>query len=297
MQDFSVPLVSVIIPTYRRSDYLLRAVESALDQTHSNVEVIVVNDNDLGTNDYDYVTTILDALKDCRLKIISNYGNRGGGYARNNGFNHSQGEFIAFLDDDDVFYPQKIWAQINYLKKHSEFDGCYTGNEYSYPNKTKKYIKSIEGDITIPLVELKTRTAAGSSLMVTRQSYLLTGGFNVELKRYQDWDFMLRFLKNFKLGCVSSVLVRVDMSSRINVGTCEQVVNNKFVFIDLLNQYIPENIRHRIYYLHLLDLSIQLLRLGCYKRSFSYLISGRKALAFYPKMGIRYFYHLVKCII
>lgn len=297
MQDSNIPLVSIIIPTFRRANYLERAVISALSQTYQNIEVIVVNDNNLETEDFKYVQTITESLCDTRVITISNDGNRGGGFARNNGFKNSNGDFIAFLDDDDVYYPRKIEAQVNYLNNYSEFNACYTGNEYMYSRGTRKYIKPIEGDITIPLVELKTRTAAGSSLMVTRSSFEVTGGFNIELKRYQDWDFMLRFLKEFKIGCVPEVLVSIDMSSRINVGTCEDVIKNKFIFMNILNNHIPKKQQKRIQNLHKVDLSIQLLGLKCIQGSFLYLFEGRKAFVNYPSLIFRYCYNLLKCII
>jgi glycosyltransferase involved in cell wall biosynthesis len=297
MQDSENPLVSIIIPTFRRANYLERAIRSALSQTYRNIEVIVVNDNNLETEDFNYVQTITESLCDTRVKVISNDGNRGGGFARNNGFKNSNGDFIAFLDDDDQYYPRKIEAQVNYLKSYSEYHACYTGNEYKYSTGTRKYIKPIEGDITIPLVELKTRTAAGSSLMATRLSFEVTGGFNIELKRYQDWDFMLRFLKDFKIGCVPEVLVSIDMSSRINVGTCEEIIENKFIFLNIINDYIPKKQQLQIHNLHKVDLAIQLLGLKCLKSSFLYLLKGRRAFINYPVLIMRFSYNLLRCII
>ena len=96
-------LVSVIIPTYKRSEMLPRAVESALNQTYSNIEVVVVDDNDPeSTWRKDTSERMLQFKNDNRVKYICHEKNSNGSVARNTGIKNSAGSIIAFLDDDDT---------------------------------------------------------------------------------------------------------------------------------------------------------------------------------------------------
>ena len=114
------PLVSIIITTYKRHDYLQRAIESALHQTYKNIELIVVDDNDEKTEYSKQVKSIVERIqiKDKRIQYIPMGKNTGACAARNRGFECSKGEYIDFLDDDDEFMPNKIQKQLE------KFDRC-----------------------------------------------------------------------------------------------------------------------------------------------------------------------------
>src|SRR5689334_8143428 len=101
-----VPLVSIIIPTYNRSTLLLRAINSALGQTHRNIEVIVIDDG--STDD---TQRVLKSLTDTRINCYLTR-NQGASAARNYGLQRSKGEYITFLDSDDEYYPEKIERQL-----------------------------------------------------------------------------------------------------------------------------------------------------------------------------------------
>ena len=103
MGEIVKPLVSVIIPTYKRSKSLNRAIDSVLSQTYPNIEIIVVDDNGKGSK-YQLETekSLEKYIKTDKIKYIIHDVNRNGSAARNTGFKHSRGEYINFLDDDDV---------------------------------------------------------------------------------------------------------------------------------------------------------------------------------------------------
>lgn len=106
-------LVSVVIPTYSRNDALSRAVDCILAQTHQNLDVIVVDDNPADSPYRLAAQAIMEKYKeDSRVRYIQNPQNLGGSGARNVGIEASKGEYIAFLDDDDVYYPDKIEKQL-----------------------------------------------------------------------------------------------------------------------------------------------------------------------------------------
>ena len=103
--------VSVVIPCYNGEKYLLETVNSVLNQSLSNWELIVVNDAST-----DKTTEILSKIQDKRLKVIHLNENKGIGNGRNLGMEISQGEFIAFLDADDLFLPENLAEKVNFLE-------------------------------------------------------------------------------------------------------------------------------------------------------------------------------------
>lgn len=115
-------LVSIIIPTYYRNDYLSAAVESAKKQSHGNIEIIVVDDS--GTSYAESVVT-----SDDNIQYIPLSENMGANAARSIGFNQSNGDYIQFLDDDDILDHQKIERQIRYIKSKKSIGVVYSGIE------------------------------------------------------------------------------------------------------------------------------------------------------------------------
>jgi len=115
------PLVSCIIPTYNRANFVERAIQSVLNQTYKNIEVIVVDDGS-----EDNTKEVVLSIKDERIKYIRLHRNFGAAFARNVGIANANGDFIAFLDDDDYFLPEKIEKQVELMLKDSSVGVCYT---------------------------------------------------------------------------------------------------------------------------------------------------------------------------
>ena len=102
MNKSNTPLVSVIIPTYKRPDYLDRAIDSVLNQTYNNIEIIVVDDNNPNTEGRERTEKIMRRYENNPHVIyIKHEYNKNGSAARNTGFKASHGVYLAFLDDDD----------------------------------------------------------------------------------------------------------------------------------------------------------------------------------------------------
>ena len=106
--------VSVVIPTYKRSEFLLRALESVLHQTWTDIEAVIVDDNGEGSEFRAATQKSLDEHygSDPRVKRVLNAKNMGGALARNEGIAAATGEYITFLDDDDIFLPNKVQVQV-----------------------------------------------------------------------------------------------------------------------------------------------------------------------------------------
>jgi glycosyltransferase involved in cell wall biosynthesis len=114
------PTVSVVIPAYNQANYLAEAVQSVLDQTYANLEVIVVNDAST-----DHTDEVMDKYNDPRIKYLVHSENRYAASARNTGIRASRGELIAFLDADDRYHPEKLKTQVEFLAGNSAIGLTY----------------------------------------------------------------------------------------------------------------------------------------------------------------------------
>ena len=211
--------VSVIIPTYKRPIYLSRAIDSVLNSTWKNIEIIVVDDNNEG-DEYRIETERL--MKKYLLKydniIYEKHScNKNGSAARNTGIRRSSGEYIMFLDDDDEFLPKKIETQVHYMETHDfEWGACYT--RYLDIKNGKIYAQSAEcqeGNLLVNELARNLFVHAGSNLMVRRDVVLEIGGFDEAFLRNQDVEFLVRILKKYKLGFVDELGLKVHLHSRV----------------------------------------------------------------------------------
>lgn len=195
------PLVSVIIPTYSRPDNLLRAIESVQNQTYKNIEIIVVDDNGLGTLYQEETKKLLDSyiIRE-EIKYICHRKNKNGSAARNTGFAISKGKFINFLDDDDELIHNKIEVQVNELLSNPNYDGCYCDTIQIMNGKKH----SINTPVCLPepvmeamlLDEVFFNT---STILFTRKSISDLNGFDESFWRHQDWELYMRFFKKYKM--------------------------------------------------------------------------------------------------
>ena len=198
-------MISVIIPTYKTQGGLVKSVDSVLKQTYTDVEIIVIDDND-PESIYRKQTEVLMKKYEDNPKVIyiKHKHNKNGAAARNTGIFASHGDFIAFLDDDDIFMPDKLEKQLRFLDENPEYQAVYcliisNGkiiNSYPY-----------EGNCLIPLLKERTRMFT-SSLMFRRYALLSFGGFNESFSRHQDYDLMIRFFVcKYRVGLIKEPLI------------------------------------------------------------------------------------------
>lgn len=201
------PLVSVVIPTYGGAEYLPRAIDSVLAQTYPEIEIIVVDDNGLGTPIQKATAEALKPYIDnYRVKYICHEVNKNGSAARNTGANHANGEYIALLDDDDYFYPDNIE---NHMKAWSQLDNSYgltyCDVEVHNPDGSVKVNhKTFRGQDLYALMIHKL--VIGSSTMVVRKSvWDELHGFDESFKRHQDFEFSARLMAKYKVWATGSL--------------------------------------------------------------------------------------------
>ena len=120
MAKNSMPLVSVVIPTYGRATALRAAIESVLLQNYPEIEIVVVDDNGINTAfQQETEKAVSDLIDQHAIKYVVREANGGGSAARNLGIERAAGDLIGFLDDDDLFYRTKISHQVKHLNTHN----------------------------------------------------------------------------------------------------------------------------------------------------------------------------------
>ncbi|MDR0305667.1 MAG: glycosyltransferase family 2 protein [Chitinispirillales bacterium] len=189
-----MPSVSVVIPTFNRCRLLRRAVESVLNQTERDFELIVVDDGSTdGTAGY------LDKLTQARiLRFDKNYGVS---KARNAGVAVSKGEWVAFLDSDDMWHPDKLRLQLKWCAQNPQYNIAQTneiwirnGVRVNPPDNCRKTC----GDIFNQSVQRCMITP--SSVIMKRALFDLSGGFDEQMRACEDYDMWLRITCRFQVG-------------------------------------------------------------------------------------------------
>lgn len=205
----SQPLVSVVIPTYKRPVYLKRAIDSVLNQTYSNVEAIVVDDNNPDTDDRRETEQMMLEYKDNpRVTYIRQERNQGGSVARNAGWRVSRAEYITFLDDDDELIPERTELQVKCLE---ELDGswgmCYTGYTLTKEDGSHQTSSETRSGYLYPEALMRTLfMGSGSNLFLRKKVVDEVNGYDERFKRNQDLEFLARTAENYKIAYIDKPL-------------------------------------------------------------------------------------------
>ncbi len=183
-------LVSVVIPTRNRARLLSRAVQSVLTQSHSRLELIIVDDNSK-----DDTPQVVQSFRDERIQYIRHEVTRGPGPARNAGVAASQGQFVAFLDDDDEFLPGKLEAQMDAFSKSVGGVGVVLGHVEVKRNGTLLPLTYDGREGSIFLHVLSGNMFPINASLIRRQILV---PFDDKLTCLEDFDFHLRVLQQTK---------------------------------------------------------------------------------------------------
>jgi glycosyltransferase involved in cell wall biosynthesis len=197
------PLISVIIPMYNTLHYIERTIESVLTQTYRSLEVVVVDDGSTD-NGAEIVKALM--LKDPRIKYIFQ-SNQGVSAARNNAITQSTGEYLAFLDSDDLWFPDKLQKQMTRIIS-TNMDACYCGYQYFCEDvKGKTFPKHyFEGKILLEVI--KEKVSVWTSTVVVKKSIVVNNSlsFRTGLNWAEDMDFFYRLLYKCEFCCVKEIL-------------------------------------------------------------------------------------------
>ncbi|KGF72016.1 glycosyl transferase [Neosynechococcus sphagnicola sy1] len=203
MSVTEVPLVSVIIPAYNGDRYITQAIESVLNQTYSHAEIIVIDDGS-----QDCTPQVLKPYQHCIQYVYQK--NQGVGSARNRGLEMARGEFIAFLDQDDVCLNEKLALQVDCMERQPEIGMVHSG--WRIVDQDGQHLGDVEPWHQAPTLDLPTwilQMPAFLSAMLFRRFWLRQAqGFDTSFRQAGDVDLLQRLAL---LGCQTAWLPQVTV--------------------------------------------------------------------------------------
>ncbi len=206
--------VSIVIPTHGRVINLEAALQSCLNQDYSDFEIVVVSDND-DPSLIEQVRKIENIYsRNTFVNFVYHSINRNGAAARNTGVHHSCGEYICFLDDDDIYCKSRVSESVKALSRLGrEYGAVYCGYlGWNSPVHDESRFKS--GDLTeeILLLDKTSHYLHTDTITIRRETFDILNGFNEAYPRHQDLEFFLRFFEISRIECVSQCLVKIKPS-------------------------------------------------------------------------------------
>jgi glycosyltransferase involved in cell wall biosynthesis len=235
-----MPKISVIIPVYNAEETIKDTIESVLSQTYSQFEIIVINDGS-----QDKTLEIVSRILDPRLKVLS-YPNAGVSVSRNRGISQAAGDYVSFLDADDLWTPDKLETQLKALQANPQAAVAYSWTDWI--DASGQFLRSgghitVNGDVYAKLL-LRDFVESGSNPLIRRQALTEVGGFDESLNLAADWDMWLRLAARYEFVAVpsSQILYRVSpnsMSSNVWKMEAEslQIIERAFAVA-------PESLQH-----------------------------------------------------
>jgi glycosyltransferase involved in cell wall biosynthesis len=201
--DSEPPLVSVIIPTHNRPNLLQTALTSVLQQSYAQLEIIVIDDGS--------EPPVHLSAPDARIKLIRQETSIGAAAARNLGMRHAQGQFFAFLDDDDEYFPHKLALQVPYLLAHPEVDMVFSRVEYHYGNGQKECHNNGYNGWLANFTHLNTIHTNAS---LFRPRILKQVQFDERLRKYDDMQFYLAASLHCTIHYLPDIVALWNMDNR-----------------------------------------------------------------------------------
>jgi glycosyltransferase involved in cell wall biosynthesis len=202
--------VSVILPTYNRAQLLNISINSVLSQTYRDFELILIDDCST-----DSTSSVLDSITDDRVRVIKNTSNKGIAAVRNIGVMNSRGKYIAFLDDDDEWLPDKLEKQVKIIEESSPVLGCvYTGiiiimdgSNNTSQTKVSHFRKNILNNL------LFNNFITTSTMLIKKECFEKTGLFDESIPYGEDYDMWIRIAEIFEFENISEPLVKYRIHS------------------------------------------------------------------------------------
>ncbi len=241
-------LVSVVIPTYNRADLVLRAIDSVLNQTYNNLEVIVCDDGST-----DNTKEVVSAIDDNRVIYVGLKNNSGQSVARNVGVKRAKGKYIAFNDSDDVWHKDKLAKQIKILSEDNNSKVCFC-----------KYEVVGEDNIVVPIEEsfdctdcengfldilIRENKVGMPTVVIEKQLFEQVGGFDESLRTVEDWELILRLADKTSFKYINEKLVDVYAGKQsVNTIIGQERAKAEIKIVNMFwNKYINKDIFYHIF--------------------------------------------------
>ena len=241
-------LVSVIIPYYKKRNFVKETIISVINQSYDNLEILIIYD-DTNLNDLEFINQI--SKLDNRIKILNNNKRLGAGLSRNIGIEQSNGKYIAFIDADDTWAPDKLKDQISFMKKN---DYQISHTSYFIIDERKKIIGQRKARDLLSINEvLKSCDIGLSTVIIEKKVIIKTGTKFPQLVTKEDFVFWLTLLKkNYKFYAYDYNLTNwTDSKNSLSSSTIQKLFDGFKVYY----YYMNFNIIKSIYYLICLSLN------------------------------------------
>lgn len=244
------PTVSVIIPSYNHEKYVRQCIQSVLDQTFQDFEIVITDDGST-----DRTVDIIESFNDSRITFFKHNVNKGASIAANNCILNSQGKYIAMLSSDDVWYPEKLALQVKYLDDHPNVAAVF--GKVDWINENSNLI-SYTGFPYISMFEVENRSRyewlrhfflysnclCHPSSLVRRECYSEVGMFNPAFASLPDLDFWIRICLKHEIVILDQKLIQFRKFSDENNAsgeTTETFIRNRLEHKFSLNHYLKIN--------------------------------------------------------
>ena len=241
-------LVSVIIPYYKKRNFVKETIVSVINQSYDYLEILIIYD-DTNLNDFEYLKEI--SKLDNRIKIINNDKRLGAGLSRNKGIEQSSGKYIAFIDADDTWVPDKLKDQISFMKKNN-YQISHTS--YFIIDEKKKIIGQRRARDLLSINEvLKSCDIGLSTVIIEKNVIVKTNTKFPQLVTKEDFVFWLILLKkNYKFYAFDNNLTNWTTSKN---SLSSNTIQKLFDGFKVYNYYMKFNMIKSIYYLICLSLN------------------------------------------
>jgi glycosyltransferase involved in cell wall biosynthesis len=207
-----MPAVTVVIPVFNRAHIVERAIAGVFAQDVPNCSIHVVVVDDGSSDDLEGALRRFGAGVTC----IRHDRNKGAAAARNTGVAAADGDYVAFLDSDDTWLPGKLAAQIAFMERHGHPASC-TAYLLKRPNAPEfASPRYATGALGLSDLVWGCFVSPGSTLVCRREVFANIGGFDEELQRLEDWDWLLRYAKLYPLGFLAQPLARIEVAPSAN---------------------------------------------------------------------------------
>ena len=216
-----MPQVSVIIPTYNREKIIKRSIMSVLNQTLTDVELIIVDDGSTDNTEDE-----VKSINDSRIRYVKQK-NQGACVARNRGIDEAVGEYIAFQDSDDEWYPDKLEKQLACSIKNNA-DIVFAQVEVGGQIFPKEFYPQYEYDAFLPKDAIFTYGMVTTPVVFCKSEVLKKNKFDVTLPRRQDFELALRIAEQYKVFCMDEILMNQYVQD-------DSITSNPQKLIDAVN--------------------------------------------------------------
>lgn len=238
-----IPTISVIIPTHNRGHLVGQAISSVLDQTYQNFEIIVVDDASA-----DNTEDVVKGFDDSRVHYICHEQNRGAPWARNSGAAVARGEYLAFLDSDDIWHPKLLERQLAVLAGLQPSVGMICCSMIRRQGESRTTLRPRIRGLTFDENLIVGNGICTSSFLIRKAAFQAIGRFDVEFRSFQDFDFLLRMSAKYQIKAIDDVLMEyrlgndsISLSMTSKAKGFERIINtyrSDILRLGLMHRYI-----------------------------------------------------------